>query len=272
MITYRIAHHNDIELPMQSRLEFCLTLFLCILLLLSGCGSAADERSSVTLTAEAADNVQPENPHGLMAFFQDGNITVSDTNSDNMLIQIPLSEDEYALFLSMTDDKQGCLLYCSSPAAGIMMKHLYITKDRWATYEEKDLSSLIDGYPTSLSALSMDQIYIGTQMRSNGYLFGTTDGGNSWTPVTVDDKYYQYGYILPVIADDPALYALLEYTDPAADAGAYVLCRRADASTAWEKIGSFMPEDFGELQTYYILDGALYIADSQGIQYQVKLP
>lgn len=251
---------------------FCLTLSLCILLLLNGCGSAVDERGNAILTAAATDGVQPENPYGLTASFQDGNIAVSDENSGDMLSEIPLSEDEYALFLSMTDDHHGCLLYCSSPAAGIMMKHLYITEDRWATYEEKDLSSLIDGYPTSLSALSADHIYIGTQMRSNGYLFETTDGGGQWNPVTVDDEYYRYGYVLPVSADDHVLYALLEYTDSATDASTYVLCRRADDPAAWEKIGSFVPEDLGEPQTYYVSDGFLYIAGSQGTQYRVHLP
>ena len=249
--------------------SFCLTLFLCTLLLLGGCGSAVDERGNTILAASAVDDMQPETPYGLTAAFQDGNIAVLDENSGDILNEIPLSEDEYLLLLSMTDDNHGCLLYCSSPAAGIMMKHLYITEDRWATYEEKDLSSLIDGYPTSLSALSTDHIYIGTQMRSNGYLFETTDGGGRWSPVTVDDEYYQYGYVLPVCGDDHALYALLEYTDSSTDTSAYVLCRQADASAAWEKIGSFVPENFGELQTYYILDGALYVADSQGTQYRI---
>ncbi len=250
----------------------CLTLFLCILLLLGGCASAVDERGNAILAAAAADGVQPEKPYGLTAAFQDGSIAVVDENSSDMLNKIPLSEDEYALFLSMTDDSHGCLLYCSSPAAGIMMKHLYITEDRWATYEEKDLSSLIDGYPTSLSALSTDHIYIGTQMRSNGYLFETTDGGGQWQPVTVDDEYYRYGYVLPVCGDDHTLYALLEYPDSLTDTSAYVLCRHAGASAAWEKIGSFVPEDFGEPQTYYVSDGYLYIADSRGTQYQVRLP
>lgn len=251
---------------------FRLALSLCTLLLLGGCGSAVDERGSAILAVTAADNVQPGNLYGLTASFQDGNIAVSDENSGDILSEIPLSEDEYALFLSMTDDSHGCLLYCSSPAAGIMMKHLYITEDRWAAYEEKDLSSLIDGYPTSLSALSTDHIYIGTQMRSNGYLFETTDGGGQWNPVTIDDEYYRYGYVLPVSADDHVLYALLEYTDSATDTSTYVLCRRADDPAAWEKIGSFVPEDLGEPQTYYVSDGFLYIADSQGTQYQVNLP
>ncbi len=248
-----------------------LTFSLCILLLLGGCGSAADERGNAILAAAAVNDMQPEKPYGLTAAFQDGNIAVSDVNSGDILCEIPLSEDEYALFFSMTDDNHGCLLYCSSPAAGIMMKHLYITEDRWTAYEEKDISSLIDGYPTSLSALSADHIYIGTQMRSDGYLFETTDGGGQWNPVAVDDEYYQYGYVLPVSADDHALYALLKYTDSAADAGTYVLCRRADDSAAWEKIGSFVPKDLGEPQTFYILDGALYIADPQGTQYRVDM-
>ena len=190
-----------------------LTLSLCIILLLNGCGSAVDERGNTILTATAADVVQPEDPYGLAASFQEGHIAVSDENSGDTLTEIPLSEDEYALFLSMTDDNCGCLLYCSSPAAGIMMKHLYITKDRWTTYEEKDISSLIDGYPTSMSALSTEHIYIGTQMRSNGYLFETTDGGGQWNPVTADNGHYRYGYVLPVTEDGHTLYALLEYSD-----------------------------------------------------------
>lgn len=251
---------------------FYLTLSLCIILLLNGCGSAVDERGNTILTATAADVVQPEDPYGLTASFQEGHIAVSDENSGDTLTEIPLSEDEYALFLSMTDDNCGCLLYCSSPAAGIMMKHLYITKDRWTTYEEKDISSLIDGYPTSMSALSTEHIYIGTQMRSNGYLFDTTDGGGQWNPVTADNEHYRYGYVLPVTEDGHTLYALLEYSDPSTDASAYALYRHTDASAAWEKIGSFVPEDFSEPQTYYVLDGALYIADTHEAQYRIELP
>ncbi|MCH5262431.1 MAG: hypothetical protein J1F42_05910 [Lachnospiraceae bacterium] len=139
----------------------------------------------------------------------------------------------------MTDENNGYLLYCSTPAAGIMMKYLYVTEDRWTTYDVKDISSLIDGYPTSLSALSPEHVYIGTQMRSNGYLFETTDGGEHWSSVSVDEGYYRYGYVPLLDENNGVMYVFLEYETDDGSHYNYNLYQSDINATAWEKIGSY---------------------------------
>lgn len=111
----------------------------------------------------------PDNNFGLLTSFEGDDIVVAQLSDGAVLSKIPIAFDEYRVFLSMIDENEGYLLYCSTPGAGQMMKILYFTKDRWNSYTEADISLKIDGYPTSLSAMSKEQLFIGTQMRSNGF-------------------------------------------------------------------------------------------------------
>ena len=251
-----------------------LAYLIGVTFLISGCaGKTADldgEKNLEVIAADAETVKTAESVFDLSASFQDDNIVITESGGGTALCEIPIPFDKNTLVISMTDENNGYLLYCSTGAMGLMNKYLYVTKDRWATYDVKDISSLIDGYPTSLSALSPEHIYIGTQMRSNGYLFETTDGGEHWNPISVDEGYYRYGYVPLLDENNGVMYVFLEYE---ADGRSHYNLYQSDINaTTWEKIGGYSL-DAGETSIYrfFMSDGTLYFYDSHGNQYQIKL-
>ena len=170
----------------------------------------------------------------------------------------------------MTDKDNGYLLYCSTPGMGQMMKSLYVTDNRWATYDEKDISSLIDGYPTSLSALSTEHLYVGTQMRSDGYLFETTDGGEHWDSVPLNEDYYRYGYTTISDEDSNVMYVLLEYV-LSSRGGNYDLYQFDAKLYEWEMIGSFVLDESVEVQRFFMSEGTLCLIDAHGNLYKIEV-
>ena len=256
--------------------RFYLTCLIGITFLIGGCTNKPSDTNNVknleVVEADAETVITAESVVGLSASFQDDNIVITESDNNSVLCEIPIPFDKNILCLSMTDENNGYLLYCSTGAMGLMEKYLYVTEDRWATYDVKDISSLIDGYPTSLSALSSEHIYIGTQMRSNGYLFETIDGGITWESVSVDDGYYRDGYVPLLDENNGIMYVFLEYE---ADDRIYYNLYQSDINaTAWEKIGSYSLDAGGySLQEcrFFMSGGTLYFYDSHGNQYQIKL-
>ena len=179
--------------------------------------------------------VQSENNFSVSIDFKEGQILLFDTVSGKKLVSFEESYGSGNLFLSMIDENNGVLLYCSSPAGGQMMKQMYITKDRWQTWSQMDISSQIDGYPTSLSAQSEEHLYIGVQMRSDGYLFETIDGGKNWHPVIIDEaiEKCRYGYAPILNNEEGNFYILLECD------GFYSLYRSDTDLSAWKHLGTF---------------------------------
>lgn len=257
---------------------FYLICLIGITCLIGGCTNKSSDTNHITnlevVESDAETVITAESVVGLSASFQDDNIVITESDNNSVLCEIPIPFDKNILCLSMTDENNGYLLYCSTGAMGLMNKYLYVTRDRWTTYDVKDIGSLIDGYPTSLSALSSEHIYIGTQMRSNGYLFETTDGGITWESVSVDEGYYRYGYVPLLDENNGIMYVFLEYE---ADDGShynYTLYQSDINATTWEKIGSYSLDEGGSsLQEcqFFMSDGTLYFYDSHGNQYQIKL-
>ena len=253
-----------------------LAYLIGTIFLIGGCANRSADTNHVTnlevIEADVETVITAESVVGLSASFQDDNIVITESDSDSVLCEIPIPFDQNVLCLCMTDADSGYLLYCSTGAMGLMNKYLYVTRDRWATYDVKDISSLIDGYPTSLSALSSERIYIGTQMRSNGYLFETTDEGEHWNSVSVDDGYYRDGYVPLLDENNGIMYVFLEYES---DNRIYYNLYQSDINaTAWEKIGSYSLDAGGySLQEcrFFMSGGTLYFYDSHGNQYQIKL-
>lgn len=241
-----------------------------MLFMTSGCGmketNAADEAAEIILEPYACDTaqIQTENNYSVSANSTDGKIILFDTESETELAAFDETYDSGGLFLSMSDENNGTLLYCSSPAAGQMMKLLYFTEDRWQTYSKKDISFQIDGYPTSLSVQSDKHLYIGTQMRSDGYLFETTDGGESWNPVIIDAdiEKCRYGYAPIQDNENGIFYVLLECD------GSYSLYISDDKLSKWKLSGQFSVEN--EVEAYFIIDGQVIIKDIQGQIYCFK--
>ncbi len=208
--------------------------------------------------------VKNENNFSVSIDSKEGQILLFDTVSEKELASFEESYGSGNLFLSMIDENNGVFLYCSSPAGGQMMKQMYITKDRWQTWSQMDISSQIDGYPTSLSAQSDKHLYIGVQMRSDGYLFETIDGGKNWNPVIIDEaiEKCRYGYAPILNNEEGNFYILLECD------GFYSLYQSDVDLSAWKHLGTFSTEM--EIESYFIWNSKVIIADIQGQQYQLS--
>ncbi|MCR5475994.1 MAG: hypothetical protein K6E92_00050 [Lachnospiraceae bacterium] len=97
--------------------------------------------------------------------------------------------------LFMESNEEGHLLYCSDPAAGLMEKMLFHTKDGWKTFETEDLTTMIQGYPTGLLFTGggigyMTVTYHGEPI----YLYRCEKDGN-WIPYQMDVGETRYSYV-----------------------------------------------------------------------------
>lgn len=223
------------------------------------------EVKEISLESTDCDTKQAmtKNNYFISAHSKDGNIFLFDTITGKKLASFEESFGTGRLFLSMTDENNGVLLYCSSPGCGQMMKQLYSTKDRWQTSNKIDISSLIDGYPNSLLALSEMHFYIGAQMRSNGYLFETIDGGKTWQPVIIDPtiEKCRYGFAPIRNIENDIFYVLLEC------AGFYSLYQSDNTLSAWKLLGNFSSKL--EIESCFIWEDKVIVTDTQGEHYQL---
>lgn len=242
---------------------------ILIVCMLAGCGmnDNTGKMEPVQIKTESvpcdAKLAKAENNYSVFAESANGKINILDTALDKELVSIKESYGSGSLYLYMTDNSNGYLLYCSSPACGLMTKLLYTTKDRWQTYDETDISSQIDGYPTSLSARSDDHLYVGAQLRSDGYLFETTDGGTSWNPVLINGEIEKCrnGYA-PVLDNETGIsYLLLECH------GYYSLYQSDAMMSDWKLQGTFSLES--ELGSYFIIDNEVIIEDMRGQSFKI---
>lgn len=253
-----------------------LMLFTSIFIFMTGCTDVSASRILDVKEIENAAVPKQEEEAAVEAVFDEDKIILSELSDKSILNEIQITDDQYQVFVTMIDEKNGYMLYCGTPGMGQMKKIFYTTDDRWKTYSESDISSAIDGYPTSLSAVSGEQIYIGTQMRSNGYLFASKDGGESWESVMVDeDMYFRTGYAPVYDRENGILYAFFD----TGDNGCFLYQAendRTDTETmenvVWENIGKFsllsLQEDLAE--EYYFYEGSVCIKDSQGKWYQIN--
>lgn len=232
-----------------------------------------------TSAAKEPDAIIPEKlfPSEQNLPFPDLNFAVSAAYEGESLVissdgtavnTIPLVSDTWEIFLYMENESSGYLLCCGSPGLGQMTKLLYATDDRWRTYSEKDISLQIDGYPTSISVSPGGDIYIGTQMRGNGYMFASGDEGEQWNPIRTDnghdreDGYYRWGYAPFFDRENQRVYVILEYD------GCYYLYRSDEEMKEWENAGMFSIGDLYMIEKYRISGQYLYMEDSGGNSYQ----
>lgn len=208
--------------------------------------------------------IKSENNFSISVDSKEGKILLFDTASEKELASFEESYGNGNLFLSMTDENNGVFLYCSSPAGGQMIKQMYVTKDRWQTYSQMNISSQIDGYPISLSAQSDSHLYVGVQMRSDGYLFETIDGGKNWNPIIIDEaiEKCRYGYA-PIFNNEEGIFYVLLECD-----GFYSLYQSEAVPSAWKHLGTFSSEM--EIEAYLIWEGKVIITDIQGQHYQLS--
>ena len=231
---------------------------ILIFFMIVGCAGKSGKDETELILTGTGESVVEEN-FAVEGYFGENDIIISELYSDVTLNSIPIEYDANEVFLSMVDEKNGYLLYCSSGAGGQMMKLLYFTNDRWNTYSKIDISYKMDGYPTSLSAESLEHLYIGTQVRSNGYLFESTDGGQQWTSVVIDDSLERCRYGYAPLFNEGTAYVLLECD------GTYSLYQSRDNRITWEKTSTFSLDNM--VEKYFITEDILYIIDSTGNQY-----
>lgn len=227
-----------------------------------------DNENSVKIMLEPVicdtEQVKSEDNFFVSVDSKEGKILLFDTVSKKELVFFEELYGSGNKFLSMIDENKGVFLYCSSPAGGQMAKQMYVTNDRWQTYSQMDISSQIDGYPTSLSAQSDKHLYIGVQMRSDGYLFETIDGGMNWNPVIIDEaiEKCRYGYA-PILNNEKGTFYVILECD-----GFYSLYQSDATLSAWKQMGTFSMEL--EIESYLIWKGKVIITDIQDQNYQLS--
>lgn len=126
-----------------------------------------------------------------LAYFpeDDGYLAVEYTNDGGVTWQKTLLDytgfgdtcDAGSVILSFSDEQNGYLLYCSTPAAGSMTKLLLKTVDGGASFSvAADLSSRIAGYPQGIS-FHGDKIYLPVSYHgTDSYLYISSDGRMTW--------------------------------------------------------------------------------------------
>lgn len=254
-------------------------LILSVSMLVS-CGYKAKETEMLLNVKEVEEEqweaAKQETDFAVSVDYEEGEerIILSEPSDKSVLNEIPVMKDQGMVFINMINENSGYLLYCGLPAAGLMNKTLYATNDRWTTYSEIDINSQIDGYPNSLSAVSEDKIYIGTQMRSNGYLFASKDQGESFEAVWAEDEtYFRYGYAPLFDKESKRAYLILEAENeyfvyraeyPAADG-------KDSWNLAWKCVGKFRLEDYGTIEEYFLYEGQIYLVNLQGKRCQIAL-
>ena len=198
---------------------------------------------------------------------EDGQVLVSEHRT-----RIPLQEYFWCgeMYVSFADSQNGYLLVCSDPALGQMAKHLYRTTDGGDSFSfVADLSSVVSGYPTGMAFCSEDVGYVGVSHRQElSYLYGTTDGGETWESVDVPvhaDAYYSDSLAPVVFYEDGMLKMAVVLKNVVGQSHRYVLYenpRPADFMT-WQLI-RILPYD--DVRSYCLTDkNTGYFIDGDGL-------
>lgn len=91
-----------------------------------------------------------------------------------------LMEAGGSAYISFADKENGYLLYCSTPAAGLMTKLLFYTKDGGETFLYAGEISELSGYPQGIT-FSNGKCYIAVTPRSgNDYLYIKENDMENW--------------------------------------------------------------------------------------------
>lgn len=157
-------------------------------------GKTICQISDVDDRADTIDLCAIDSKKAFVSYFSnDDRISVMNCTADGK--QTKLASLEYksyggpnAVYLNFTNDKQGYLLYCSDPGAGMMNKVLWSTDDGGNTYTVvKDLSAAIQNYPTDMAFkdASTGMILVSNH-GADAYAYMTEDAGKTWKPYEID--------------------------------------------------------------------------------------
>jgi len=90
------------------------------------------------------ERIDGEADFAVSAAIEESKIVLLEPSDGTVLNEIPVTYDIYKVVINMTDEKNGYMMYCSTPESDRMKKIFYVTRDRWSTYSEMDISSLLD--------------------------------------------------------------------------------------------------------------------------------
>lgn len=181
--------------------------------------------------------------------------------------------DAGSIFISFANDKEGYLLYCSTPALGQMTKLLFFTDDGGQTFSfTEELTNTISGYPQGITVIDNKTVNIAVTYHGTGsYLYQTTDGAENWETIEIfprtEDVRYVDGYI-PVFYRDNKQNGII-ILKVVRESAAYELFVTNNAGSSWT-LDSEIPCD-SLLDYTFINEKQIYIIDSSGTLFEKNL-
>lgn len=182
--------------------------------------------------------------------------------------------DAGSAFLGFADEKNGYLLYCSTPALGQMTKLLFATEDGGEHFMfVSDLTNEVSGYPSGITFTDKENGYIAvTYHGTENYLYRTDDGAQTWQSVEVYSKDEAVLYVdgfAPVFYGENYQKGSLILKEVKSDDTVYRLFLTNDEGVTWEAQGEIICDT---LTGYSVdSDGYILVIDGEKLVHQ-RLP
>lgn len=208
------------------------------------------------------------------------NLVVEYTNDGGVVWkQINIKYGDYAeicdagsAFINFADNKEGYLLYCSTPGMGQMTKLLFHIDGIGKTFTFiADLTDEILGYPQGLSFANKEIGYIAVNYHGNSeYMYKTEDGGKTWESVEIYTQSDNVNYIesyTPVFTKKDRKKGMLVLKEVTIEDITYKVFMTNDQGNKWIESGK-IPSD-SLLQYSVVSDRKIYIIDTMGRLYEI---
>lgn len=181
--------------------------------------------------------------------------------------------DAGSILISFANDKDGYLLYCSTPALGQMTKLLFFTNDAGQTFSYiEDLTNTISGYPQGMTVIDNKTINIAVTYHGNdSYLYRTSDGAKIWETIEIfprtEDVKYIDGY-MPMFYSNNKQHGII-ILKVVKENAVHELFVTNDAGSSWS-LDSEIPCD-SLLDYTFINEQQIYIIDGSGTLFEKNL-
>lgn len=180
--------------------------------------------------------------------------------------------DAGSAYISFADAENGYLLWCSTPAMGMMTKLLFATEDGGKTFNfVSDLTNEITGYPQGISFSNENTGYIAvTYHGEDNYLYVTRDSGQSWNSLKLSFENKNVNYIdgyAPFFYEDGQKGILI--LKLVKETTVYSLFITTDGGDNWQFVDDL---PFETLTNYSALgDNQLLFIDNEGKMFELLL-